>query len=128
MPPNHGPWLHDKQGRSPAGPQACQPAQHDPIRSTELGSWNGSVCDDQLLPEHYVLGGQSGSAGEERPQERQDQPQDAQFRASVLGRKAGILRSSPVAGKDRKSCKIKEDGIFGMDNAVISGKNFSLSR
>jgi hypothetical protein len=110
------------------GASRPKPAQHDPVRSAELGPWNASVRDDQLLPEHYVLGGQSGWAGEERPQERQDQPQDAHFRASVLGRKAGILRSSPVAGKDRKSCKIKEDGIFGMDNAVISGKNFSLSR
>jgi hypothetical protein len=39
----------------------------------------------------HILGGQSDHAGEERSQECQDHPQDAHLRASVLGRKAGIL-------------------------------------
>jgi hypothetical protein len=67
------------------------------------------VHNDQLLPEHHVLGGQIGPAGKKRPHEAQDRPKDAQLRASVLGHKAGILRSNPVAGKNRKSFGIKAD-------------------
>ena len=92
LPADDGRRLESKQSGSPAGPQPEQPAQHDPIGSPEPGAWNGSVYDDPLLPEHHVLGSQGCSTDEERPQERQDHPQNAHLRSSVLGRKAGILR------------------------------------
>ena len=37
----------------------------------------------------------------------------------VLGRKAGILRSDPLAGKDRKCFGINADGIFGRDSVNV---------
>ena len=57
----------------------------------ELGAFDGPLQDDQLLSERQVLRRQGSPAAKEHSQERQDQLQDVRLRASILGRKAGIL-------------------------------------
>ena len=62
-----------------------------------------------------VLGGQIGPVGEERPQDRQDHPQNAHLQASVGLFGGGILRPRGDLGNRRKSRRINADGIFGRD-------------
>ena len=115
MPARHGVGLADEQGRLPTKPQPRKPVQQDPVRLADLGAWNGSLHDDQLLPEHHVLGGQIGPAGKKRPHEAQDRQQDAHLHASVFAHKAGILRRRPAPGNSCNSFMFNEDGVFGRD-------------
>jgi hypothetical protein len=69
----------------------------------------------QLSPENHVLSSQAGPAGEERPQERQDHPQDAHLRPSMLPQRATILRQRSLPRKNRNIFGIKVDRIIGRD-------------
>ena len=73
--------------------------------------------DDQLLPEHHVLGGQLGPAGEERPQEAHKIIRRMPISVPpCLVARPESYGEGRVLGKERKSCRIKEDGIFGRDS------------
>jgi hypothetical protein len=107
-----------RQGGPPARPEPGQPAQQDPVHSVRLRAWSKPMHNDEFLPDRHVLSGQGSPAGEERPDERPDHPQNAHLRASVLPQRAAILRERPLPGKKRKSFGIKPDGVFGRDSMV----------
>ena len=114
---------HQNEAHAFAMPRCCSSDATRPdtpwprcAPSAALGPWSGSVRDDELLPEHDVLGGQVRAADEERPHEAPDRSQVSHRRASVLSYEARILRPQAATGKNRKSRRTNADGVFGRDS------------
>ena len=74
MPSDYGRGLDDDQGGRPAGPEPGQPGPEDSVAFTEFRAFDGALQSQQLLAKGDILGGKGRSAGEERPEERQEHP------------------------------------------------------
>lgn len=55
LPRQHGVRLHELQGIVPSRPQAREPSPEEPIRCMELRTLDGSLIDEELMPQGDVL-------------------------------------------------------------------------
>ena len=55
MPAKKRVWFHDVESRLPRVSQPRQKAQSNPVTSCQLGPFDRTVEDNELLPEHRIL-------------------------------------------------------------------------
>src|SRR6516165_420190 len=72
LPPQHGVWRHDHEGRSPSGPAPGQPDPQEPIRPAQPGPRERSLVHGELVAQGEVLQSELAvAAAEEREESEQ---------------------------------------------------------
>src|SRR6516165_505081 len=72
LPPQHGVWRHDHQGRSPPGPAPGQPDPQEAIRPAQPGPRERSLVHGELVAQGEVLQSELAvAAAEEREESEQ---------------------------------------------------------
>jgi hypothetical protein len=96
LPPHHGVWRHDHEGRSPPGPEPGQPNPQKAIRPAQPGPQDRSLIHGKLVAQGEVLQSQLAVAAAEEREESEQVEEDGDHRAEIVSGSEPIDQSLPA--------------------------------